>query len=514
MAVEEPPIRRAPSGVPSGAASGDAAVPAADPAAPEIKPLPRGSLGVPHIVFFVVAASAPLTVAAGGVPQSLAVTGTTGIPLVYLILAAMLAVFSSGYAAMSRRITGAGAFYAYVSQGLGRVAGVGAAFVAVVAYNAMQIGIYGLFGFTTSDFLNDKFGWDLDWWLIVLIGIAVVGVLGYLRVDLNARVLAVLLTIETATIVVFDAGAFHAAPHGVSLDPFTWSALTAGSTGAAFCFVMASFTGFESAALYGEECKDPRRTVARSTYIAVGVIGVLYAVTAWALMTGTGANQAVAQSQENGPNLVFVLADDQIGSGFSDVAQAFLITSLFAALLSFHNAVARYFFSLGREGVLPRGLGRSHARHGSPHIGSLAQTALAALVVGVFAVLKKDPLATLFNWLTNVGALGVILLLVLTSLGVAVYFRRTSGGAGPDEAPETLWNRLVAPLVAAVSLAVVFVLAVDNFGVLLGVDAGSSLRWVLPALVIGAGVVGTAYGAWLRRAKPEVYAGVGRGAGA
>ncbi|NUU21109.1 MAG: APC family permease [Streptomycetaceae bacterium] len=487
MAVEEPPVL-----------STQAA------AATDVRP--RGSLGVAHIVFFVVAASAPLTVAAGGIPQSLAVTGTTGIPLVYLLLAAMLAVFSAGYAAMSRRITGAGAFYAYVSHGLGRVAGVGAAFIAVVSYNAMQIGIYGLFGFTTADFLDAKFGWDLPWWLIVYIGIAVVALLGYLRIDLNARVLAVLLIIEGLTVVIFDFSSFASAPDGVSLDVFSWDALTAGSTGAAFCFVMASFMGFESAALYGEECKDPKRTVARSTYIAVGVIGVLYAVTSWAMMTGAGTDKAVGAAQENGAGLIFVLADDQIGSGFADVAQVFLITSLFAALLSFHNAVARYFLSLGREGVLPRHLGRTHRRHGSPHIGSVTQTVLAAAVVTIFVALDKDPMAALFNWFTNLGALGVILLLVLTSLAVVVYFRREAG-----DAVETPWNRLVAPLIAALTLAVVFVLALRNFGVLLGVDSGSALRWALPALVIGAGVVGTAYGVWLRRARPATYAGIGRG---
>ncbi|MFI1583606.1 APC family permease [Embleya sp. NPDC020630] len=467
----------------------------------------RGSLGVAHIVFFVVAASAPLTVAAGGIPQSLAVTETSGIPAAYLVLAALLAVFSVGYAAMSRRITGAGAFYAYVAQGLGRVAGLGAAFVALISYNAMQIGIYGLFGFTTADFLDAKFGWHVDWWVIVLVGITIVGTLGYLRIDLNARVLAALLIAETITVLVFDIGAFGHAPEGVSLHPFSWDALTTGSMGAAFCFVMASFTGFESAAIYGEECRDPRRTVARSTYISVGVIGVLYAITAWALISGAGTDKAVAAAGEHGPNLIFVLGGDQIGSGFADVAQVFLITSLFAALLSFHNAVARYFFALGREGVLPTPLGRTHPRNDSPHLGSATQTVLAAAVVIVFAVLDRDPMATLFNWFTNLGALGVMLLLVLTSLAVIAFFLR-HGADG-----ENAWSRWVAPAVAAVLLAVVFVAALDNFGVLLGVDSGSALRWVLPALVLGAGAVGALFALYLRAARPHVYAGIGRGRG-
>ena len=111
--------------------------------------LGRRSLGVADIVFFVVAASAPLTVVAGGVPTSFAVTQLLGIPLVYVIIAAILLVFAVGYAAMSRHVANSGAFYTYVSKGLGRAWGVSAALVALVAYNAMQVGIFGLYGSNT-----------------------------------------------------------------------------------------------------------------------------------------------------------------------------------------------------------------------------------------------------------------------------------------------------------------------------------------------------------------------------
>ncbi len=76
----------------------------------------------------------------------------------------VLVIFTAGYAAMSYHMTSAGAFYAYVSQGLGKVAGVGTAFVALIAYNAMQMGIYGLFGVALGAFMRDKLGIDLSWW--------------------------------------------------------------------------------------------------------------------------------------------------------------------------------------------------------------------------------------------------------------------------------------------------------------------------------------------------------------
>ncbi|MBO2462040.1 APC family permease [Actinomadura violacea] len=462
----------------------------------------RRRIGVPETVFFVVAASAPLTVAAGGLPTSFAVTGVVGIPLLYVVLAVLLAVFTGGYAAMSRSITNAGAFYAYITHGLGRVAGVGAAFVALISYNTMQIGLYGLFGFTTADLLKSKTGLDLPWWTVALLGAAVVAVLGFRRVDLNARVLGVLLAVEFLTVLVFDVAQLADAPSGVSLAPLGLHAAGEGAVGAAFCFAMASFMGFEAAALYSEECRDPRRTVSRATYIAVAVIGVFYAFTAWAMTVGTGTSQIVGRARKDGPGLVFALSDEHVGKLFADLAQIFLVTSLFAALLSFHNAVARYFFSLGREGVLPAPLSRTHARHGSPYVGSLTQTVLAVVVVTVFASTGKDPVLTLFNWFTNLGALGVILLLALTSAAVVAYFAR-------DHRDENAWNRLIAPAVACAGLGAVFVASLLNFDALLGAEKGSALTWALPGLLFGAAALGVAFAVYLRLARPDSYARIG-----
>jgi amino acid transporter len=465
----------------------------------------RRRIGVAALVFFVVAASAPLTVAAGGMPTQFAVTGVVGVPLLYLLLAILLTLFTGGYAAMSRSISNTGAFYAYVTHGLGRTAGVATAFIALLAYNTMQIGLYGLFGFVTADLLNTRTGLNLPWWAVALAGLAVVAVLGYRRIDLNARVLGVLLAVEFLTVLVFDLAMVARAPEGLTAAPLEFGALGSGAVGAAFCFAMAAFMGFEAAALYSEECHDPRRTVGRATYIAVGLIGVFYAFTAWAMTMGTGTSQIVAQSAEHGPGLVFVLAEQHVGRVFSDLTQLFLATSVFASLLSFHNAVARYFFSLGREGVLPGVLGRTHQRHGSPHFGSVTQTALATVVVAGFASSGKDPMLTFFSWFTNLGALGVILLLVLTSAAVVGFFSR-------DRRGEHAWNTVIAPIASAVGLTGVFVLALLNFDALLGAERGSALTWVLPSLIFVAAALGLAFAAYLRSARPEVYARIGRGA--
>src|SRR2546429_2215531 len=105
--------------------------------------LAANRLGPLPIAFFVLSAAAPLTVAAGVIPVGYATTGITGIPVAFIAAGIVLAVFAVGFTAMSRHISNAGAFYAYVARGLGRPLGVAAGWMSLLAYNFLQIGIYG-----------------------------------------------------------------------------------------------------------------------------------------------------------------------------------------------------------------------------------------------------------------------------------------------------------------------------------------------------------------------------------
>jgi amino acid transporter len=269
--------------------------------------------------------------------------------------------------------------------------------------------------------------------------------------------------------------------------------------------------GFESAAIYSEEAKDPKRSIGRATFIAIAVISLFYAFSAWATTIATGPSQVVAQSQEFGPDLLFVFLSEHAGSVAADITQVLFITSLLAALIAFHNAVARYVFSLGREGVLPRRLAYVSPHSHAPVAGSLVQSALALVMLFIFAVAGIGseygplyPVLTFFTWLTNTGAFGLVLLLVLISLAVIGYFRK--------HAEEySVWTRIVAPALAAALLGTVFILIVVNFDVLIGTEGTSPLSWILPAVALVPGALGVLWGLYLKAARPLVYRGIGCG---
>jgi amino acid transporter/GNAT superfamily N-acetyltransferase len=462
-------------------------------------------LGVAGVVFFVVAAAAPLTTAAGGATTGFAVTGVLGLPLAYLAVAVVLAIFAAGYVAMSRHITNAGALYSYVVHGLGRIPGVAASFVALLAYNAMQIGLYGIFGMALRDLLRSFFHVSVHWWICALAGWAVIAVVGVLRVDVNGRVLALLLAAECVVVVVYDlVFVGHPAGDGISFDTLNPANLATSGWGASLAVAVAGFVGFEGSAVFAEETKDPRRTVARATFIALAFICLLYTVSSWALSVITGPAAIVASSAQQGPMLVFNLGDVFLGRAFTDLGQILFVTSLFAALLSFHHTVARYLFSLGREEVLPRGLGSTHYRTGSPYGGSITQSVLALLVVVASALAGIDPVASLFFVGTSLGALGVLILMVATSLAVIGYFRERPGLERP-------WSRAVAPFLGGVLLTVVLVLVLVNFHTLLSLPPEDPRCWAVPAVFGVAAAIGLLWGWFLKVDRPEVYRTIGLG---
>ena len=476
--------------------------------------LSKRTLGVPSLVFLIVAASAPLTAIAGGVTTSFAVSGVLGIPVSFLFLGTALAVFTVGYSAMGAHITNAGAFYAYVAQGLGRATGIGASWIALISYNGMQIGIYGLFGFTTASFIGSKINAEVPWWIPALVALVIIGWLGINKIDLSVRVIAILVGLEFLAVIVFDIVSLSVNSEGLSAASLDPANLFTTGVGAALCFGIASFMGFESAAIYSEESKDPKRSVGRATFIAVGFIAVFYAISAWAMSIGVGASQIVGQSREFGPDLMFVFLTEHGGLMLSDLTQVLFISSLLAALIAFHNAVARYTFSLGRENVFPKAMAYVNPRTHAPVAGSASQSLLALVMLVIFAIAGSSsemgplfPVLTFFTWFTQMGAFGLVLLLVLTSLAVIGYFARR-------RTEYSVWTRVIAPGLSVISLGVVFVLIMVNFDLLIGAEGPSVLGWLLPGLVLALGVAGVLFGLYLKSVKPEVYLGIGHGPGA
>jgi len=254
------------------------------------------------------------------------------------------------------------------------------------------------------------------------------------------------------------------------------------------------------APVLAEEAKNPKRTVPMATYLALGMIAVVYAGASWAMAAHAGTSHVVAAAGQEGPGLLFGLGGSTV---LSQAAQWLFLTSLFAAALSFHNCVWRYIFALGRENVLPAALGRTGGNN-IPKAASLVQSVTGLAVITGYALTGQNPMERLFFWLGTTGGYGILLLLTVTSVAIVAFFARDPHG-------ENMWRRLIAPALAAILLGGIVVLATLHYATLLGVPAGTPAAWVLPASYGAAAVTGLAWGLVLKIRRPQAYAAIGLG---
>jgi amino acid transporter len=461
-----------------------------------------GVLGTGGVTFLVVSAAAPLTVVAGTVPLAILIAGPSA-AWAYLAVGLALVLFAVAFMALTREIGRAGGFYAYVAATLGRVAGLGAGVLALVSYNAMQIGIYGLFAVSAQAMLSTLFGVDVPWGLIVLVAIVAVWALGFAGIDLGAKVLGVFLIAETILLAVLvigvlaQGGAGTLAPlAGLSVEEI-FSPGFAVTLGLAF----GAFIGFEATVLYRREARDAHRTVPRATYLAVISMTVFYAVIAWVLVRAAGSVPAQALIAEVGvPAYLFAVAEGTLGPWATVAFFVLIVSSVFAALLAFHNSINRYVHAFAADGLLPRAMARTRARNGAPWVAGLIQTGLAALVVAGFALAGADPYLNLLIWVNTPGVVGIVVLQVLASIAVVVYFVRTASAARRGFV-------IVVGILAAVVMAAFTAVIVLNIGALTG--ASDAVNAVILAAVPLALITGVVIALVLRAVRPSAYARIG-----
>jgi amino acid transporter len=274
-----------------------------------------------------------------------------------------------------------------------------------------------------------------------------------------------------------------------------------GGAGIAIAFALASYIGFEATAIYGEESKDPKRAVPRATYWAIGIITVLFTIVSFAMVTGLGATTVVDQvatisaGGANPAAVLFTLVETNVGHWLVVIMEWLVVSSLFAGLLAFQNANARYVFALGRAGVLPKSLGKTNVS-GAPQGGVIVTSILAAIVIVLFAVQNLDPILNLFFWMSAITAIAIMLVELLVSAAVIRFFIQNPG---------THWFKaIVAPGLSLIALGLGLYLLMSRFNLLSGLapspeESGNAwslttLGWTLVLLPFIALVVGLIWG--------------------
>jgi amino acid transporter len=483
----------------------------------DVHHLHKNAIGLMGVLFLTVTGAAPISAMLFNTPISVGFGNGVGTPAGFLFATVVLTIFSVGYATMAGKITAVGGFYSFISHGLGRELGMGTAFASVVAYSVFEASLAGGFAY----FANLKFaqhGHSVRWFWLALAMVALIAILTYFDVRLSARLLGLALIGEIIILTIMDVGIFAQGGHHVTasaINPINafkgfpgGGGLAAGGAGVGIFFAFWSWVGFEMAPNYAEESKDPKRIVPRSMYISVIGLGIFYVITSWAALSGYhSVNEAVKVAQTNSAEFFFIPTADFVGGWARDIMSYLIITGSFACGMAFHNTAARYFYSLGRERVAPTYLGRTHPRWKSPHLATLTQSAIAALIVLGFALFAgtRDPASQAYLQLYGLMAvMGVIIILsvqAVVSVAIWNYFRTQH----PEE--HHVWKTIVAPLISFVAQLIVLYLLFKNIKFL-----GSGYHWAnylgpIDAVIFAGGI---AWALWLKRSDPAKFEGAGR----
>jgi amino acid transporter len=382
--------------------------------------LRANALGLPSVVMQAVTHIAP---AAGVILSVQFIVSYAGVrtPMAYAL--AFLIVLTLGFSLtqLARHLPSAGGYFTYVSRTVHPRAGFLTAWLYFL-YDPVGTAINLAFmGLLLEKSLLADFGifW-FPWWLFLVLGALLIGVLTYRGIEISARLMMLLGILEIVILLVLAVAALmRPGPGDVNLVSYSLPGQV-GLSGVCLgvVFAILSFTGFESVAPLAEESRAPRRNLPRAILSSITLMGLFYLFCSWAVLIGWGTNDMAAfvASEENP---VFLLAG-RIWTAGKWVVLIALLNSVIAVSIACTNAATRVFFAMGRAGALPRVLARVHPQYQTPSAAVLLQTFIT-LAVGLGLGFSIGPDKE-FELLGLVISFGVMVIYSMGNLGVFLFF--------------------------------------------------------------------------------------------
>ena len=450
--------------------------------------LKRGVIGVVPLAFLVIAAAAPLGATAANIPLIFGFGNGIAAPMDFFAIGVLLVLFAVGFTAMSSHVTNAGAFYTYISMGLGKRLGGACGYVAVAAYNLLTVYCGAVGGYFASYIIATETGIELPWMACTIVLYLLVFLLSYLGIEGGTKFLVVCLCLEVGVLAVMDISVLAQKGLGAyTLDSLSPQVFFSGAPGLGIAFAFLCFIGFEATAIFGEEAKDPRRTVPRATYVAVIFVGVVYAFSGWTAVAALGPDQVIAIAQgEDAADLFHSVISQFAGPVFGHIFNWLLIVSTFASWLAAHNMASRYLYAFGRAGMLPSYLATTQSKYKSPYTACLTQMAFGLIVTIGFGLAGFDPYSQIGAICSAVAVVGIMALELLVSAAVMRYLRSHNQEEGFHY---NVFTTTIAPILSLIGMAYIAVLVISNFSLLTGLD-NMVLNVLFGGLMLIVGVIG------------------------
>jgi len=390
--------------------------------------LRRGALGIMDISAATMANIGPAMSFFFGF-AFLAVTAGVASPLTIVAAIIAVALLGNTLAQFSRAQPSTGGFITFVGKSFGGTSAVTTALLAGIGYIIAMSSVIAISGGFLSITLNYYLGWNVPWGIFTVLLTAAAVVMMIRGVSVSTKIAGFFFAFEMVVLVVVSVAALISNGGHLSFTPFEPSHITNGFSGLAAGFPLAVylFIGWENSAALAEETDNPRRNVPRAVFASVLIMGVSYVLFAYATVSGFGYNVKNLSSA----TIPFIsVAHDTLGvlAFFAYLAG---MTSTLGALIAGTNSQARLVFNAGREGLIPRWIGKVNSSRLTPMNAIFTFVGISGAIIGGWALLHLIGGSTgalnPINYFAESSTMGTILVLVvylLSNLALPVYYRR------------------------------------------------------------------------------------------
>ncbi|HET9073553.1 MAG TPA: APC family permease [Solirubrobacteraceae bacterium] len=345
--------------------------------------------------------------------------------LAYLLGFVAMSFCAYAFVVFSRSFNSASSVYAFNGSVFGARYGFVSAWLLLLVYTSFAAAVYA----STADIaqtLLASLGVHVGWVPIAVVGWAATMALAWASIDLSSLLVlvlegvAILLISVVGVVVLAHGGAHH---HPLSGAPFGLHGIAFSVLGLGVVNAFGAFSGFEGAAVLGEESRRPTRTIPAAVIASLVASAAVYVVFTWIVDNAYATPRALAAD----PAPLVHLADRYVGSVMGGLVNLAGVISAFGAQLACVNAANRLLFALGREvGGGPRRarnlLVRTDPRRGSP-VGALVIVGVASLAALLAFSFEAQALRALVIIVTY-GAYLIIVAYLLTVIAAAVFVWR------------------------------------------------------------------------------------------
>jgi amino acid transporter len=457
--------------------------------------LRSGAIGAAAQLFQSIAHIGPATGVIFAVPFMVS-KGGGAVPLAAFF--AMVCIILTGLCLkeLVSKVRSAGGYFAIHSVALGPFVGFTTSWMWFLDEPLVPAALSTIFGKVFSDFVQAHFSVAIPWWVVTLVVIVGLTWISFIGVKQSARVTITLASAELAIMVllgvllVAKAGSHQVATAFTpSASPHHW-----GGVFFATVFGITGLIGFESGIPLAEETQNAKRSLTRAIVLSIISIGVFFIFLGYATVAGWGFSSAhgFAESFSGATDPYFTLAKHAFGVVGPWLILLALLNGTWGVGLAGQNAVTRVYYALGRDGLFPKKLGRTHPLHKTPHVAIAMQGALS-IAIAMFLGLQFGPVNA-FGLAALLMTLSLIIIYIVTNVSCFVLYWR-------DYRDEFRWTKhALLPIIATVVIIFPFIASIAPQ---VFFDFSNTYPLTLAGPVLGVWfVIGLAFYAYLRARKP------------